>query len=153
MKLAIGADHAGFELKEFLKECLIREKIDFHDFGAYTLEPEDDYPDFGKKVAEAVSRGEYERGILICGTGIGMSITANKFPGVRAALCWDPFTARISREHNYANILVIGGRTTGKGMAEEILKEWLKGEFQEGRHRRRVEKIREIEKENFREGQ
>lgn len=153
MKLAIGADHAGFELKEFLKECLIREKIDFHDFGAYTLEPEDDYPDFGKKVAEAVSRGEYERGILICGTGIGMSITANKFPGVRAALCWDPFTARISREHNYANILVIGGRTTGKGMAGEILREWLKGEFQEGRHRRRVEKIREIEKENFRERQ
>jgi ribose 5-phosphate isomerase B len=105
-----------------------------------------DYPDFASKVAEAVSKGKTDRGIAICGTGIGMSIVANKYPGVRAALCHDSYTARMSRLHNDANILVLGGRVIGTEVAIELLKQWLATQFEGGRHQRRLDKISEIEK-------
>jgi ribose 5-phosphate isomerase B len=108
-----------------------------------------DYPDYGVLVAEKVSRGELERGILICGTGIGMSIVANKFPGVRAALANDLYSARCSREHNDANVLVIGGRIIGRGMALEIVKVWLNTSFAGGRHQRRIDKIKALEKQKM----
>ena len=144
MKIALGSDHAGFELKEDLRSYLAEMKIDALDLGTYSKDSVD-YPDVAVKVAEKVARGEVERGLLICGTGIGMSIVANRFAGVRAALCHDLYTARISREHNNANILALGGRVTGKGLAREILKVFLETEFQGGRHERRVKKIAALE--------
>jgi ribose 5-phosphate isomerase B len=140
MKIALGSDHAGFELKEDLRSYLAQMKIDALDLGTYS-EDSVDYPDVAVKVAEKVAQGEVERGLLICGTGIGMSIVANRFAGVRAALCHDLYTARISREHNDANILALGGRLIGKGLAREILRVWLETEFQGGRHERRLNKI------------
>jgi ribose 5-phosphate isomerase B len=144
MKIALGSDHAGFELKEDLRAYLAELKIEALDLGTYS-EDSVDYPDVAVKVAEKVARGEVERGLLICGTGIGMSIVANRFAGVRAALCHDLYTARISREHNDANILALGGRLIGKGLAREILKVWLETEFQGGRHERRIRKIAALE--------
>jgi len=149
MKIVLGSDHAGFELKEDLRAYLAEQKIEAADLGVYNGEPVD-YPDIGASVAEKVSRGEVERGILICGSGIGMSIVANRFPGVRAALCHDSYTARISREHNDANLLILGGRLIAKGLAREILKIWLEAEFQGGRHQRRLERIRSMEEEILR---
>lgn len=146
MKLAIGCDHGGFELKEeILKFIKTVANIQVSDFGPVTKESVD-YPDFGAKVAEAVSTGTMDRGILICGTGIGMSIVANRYPNVRAALCHDHFTAQMSREHNDANVLVMGERVIGKGVALEIAKTWLDTEFAGGRHQKRLDKIRDIEK-------
>lgn len=146
MKLAIGCDHGGFELKEeILKFIKTIANIQVSDFGPAAKESVD-YPDFGAKVAEAVSKGAMDRGILICGTGIGMSIVANRFPNVRAALCHDHFTAQMSREHNDANVLVMGERVIGKGVALEIAKTWLDTEFAGGRHQARLDKIRDIEK-------
>jgi ribose 5-phosphate isomerase B len=144
MKIVLGSDHAGFELKEDLRSYLAEMKIDALDLGTYS-EDSVDYPDVAVKVAEKVARGEVERGLLICGTGIGMSIVANRFAGVRAALCHDLYTARISREHNNANILTLGGRLIGKGLAREILRVWLETEFQGGRHERRLDKIAALE--------
>jgi ribose 5-phosphate isomerase B len=144
MKIVIGSDHGGFELKEDLKNRLAEQKVEVLDLGTHS-ESSVDYPDIGSAVAERVSSGEFARGILICGTGIGMSIVANRFPGVRAALCHDLFTARLSREHNDSNLLVLGGRTTGKGLAQEILAVWLDTGFQGGRHERRLEKIHQLE--------
>ena len=144
MKIALGSDHAGFELKEDLRSYLTQMKIDALDLGTYS-EDSVDYPDVAVKVAEKVARGEVERGLLICGSGIGMSIVANRFAGVRAALCHDLYTARISREHNNANILTLGGRLIGKGLAREILRVWLETEFQGGRHERRLNKIAALE--------
>lgn len=144
MKIVLGSDHAGFELKEDLRAYLVEQKVGVIDLGVYNEEPVD-YPDIGASVAEKVSRGEVGRGILICGSGIGMSIVANRFPGVRAALCHGLYTARISREHNDANLLILGGRLIGKGLAREILKVWLETGFQGGRHQRRLEKIRALE--------
>jgi ribose 5-phosphate isomerase B len=144
MKIGLGSDHAGLELKEDLRAYLGDQKIEVVDLGTYGGEPVD-YPDIGAQVARKVMRGEVERGILVCGTGIGMSIVANRFPGVRAAFCHDHYTARMSREHNDANILVLGGRLTGKGLAREILIVWLEAEFQGGRHRKRLEKIAALE--------
>jgi ribose 5-phosphate isomerase B len=144
MKIALGSDHAGFELKEDLRAYLAELKIEALDLGAYS-EDSTDYPDVAAKVAEKVARGEVERGLLICGTGIGMSIVANRFAGVRAALCHDLYTARVSREHNDANVLALGGRLIGKGLAREILKVWLESEFQGGRHERRIRKIAALE--------
>ncbi len=144
MKIALGSDHAGFELKEDLRVCLAAEKIEFLDLGTYSEDPVD-YPDIGALVAQTVSRGEVSRGVLVCGSGIGMSIVANRFPGVRAALCQDLFTARVCREHNDANVLVLGGRVIGKGLAREILKAWLQTPFEGGRHEKRLEKIRDLE--------
>jgi len=144
MKIALGSDHAGFELKEDLRAFLAERQVEVQDLGAFGEAPVD-YPDVAIKVAEKVSRGEVERGLLICGTGIGMSIVANRFAGVRAALCHDPYTARISREHNDANLLALGGRLIGKGLAKEILKVWLETEFQGGRHQKRLDKITGLE--------
>lgn len=143
--IAIASDHAGRELKEDIKELLLELGKEFFDMG-----PDDDksvdYPDYGIPLSEKVSNGEFERGILICGTGVGMSILANKFKGIRAALVNDVFTAKMAKEHNNANILVIGGRVTGKGLAREIVKIWLISEFEGGRHQRRLDKINDIEK-------
>ena len=146
MRIIIGSDHGGFELKESIKQSLSKDmKIDFYDVGTFNSESVD-YPTFGSMVAEKVQMGEFERGILVCGTGIGMSIVANRFPKIRAALCHDTYTARMSREHNDSNILIIGGRVTGEDVAMEIVKVWLTSEFQGGRHQRRLEKIADIEK-------
>jgi ribose 5-phosphate isomerase B len=144
MKIAIGCDHAGLELKNEIIRLLSGLGIECIDYG--TNRPESvDYPDFGEKVSEAVSSKEIERGILICGTGIGMSIVANKFPRVRASLCNDLFTAQMSRRHNDANILVIGGRIVGKDLAKEIVMTWMNTLFEGGRHSGRIKKITLIE--------
>lgn len=147
MKLAIGADHGGFELKEeVLKFLKTIKDIEVADYGVAGRDSVD-YPDYGGKVSEAVSLGIVDRGILICGTGIGMSIVANRYPKVRAALCHDHFTARMSRLHNDANVLVMGERVIGKGVALELVKTWLETEFEGGgRHQLRLNKIQEIEK-------
>ncbi|WP_088554935.1 ribose 5-phosphate isomerase B [Calderihabitans maritimus] len=144
MKIALGSDHGGFELKEKIKKYLEERGISYHDFGTYNQESVD-YPDFALQVAEAVRAGQYDRGILVCGTGIGVSIAANKVPGVRAALCHDVFSAKASREHNDANILTLGQRVVGPGLALEIVRVWLESEFTGGRHERRVRKITSIE--------
>ncbi len=146
MKLAIGCDHGGYILKKEIVDFLSKiGNIEVADYG--TSGPESvDYPDYGRKVSEAVSNGTVDRGILICGTGIGMSIVANRFPRVRAALCHDNFTARMSRLHNDANVLVMGERVIGRGVALDIVKAWLETEFEGSRHQRRLDKIREIEK-------
>lgn len=146
MRIAIGSDHAGFNLKELIKKHFKGEGICFVDFGTNSTEAVD-YPDIARPVAESVARGETRFGILICGTGIGMVIAANKVPGVRAALCHDVFTARAAREHNDANVLTLGERVTGAGLACEIVRTWLQASFQGGRHERRVNKIRALEEE------
>lgn len=144
MKVAIGCDHAAFELKNDVRSFLESEGHSCVDFG--TDGPASvDYPDFGRLVSQSVSSGEVERGILICGTGIGMSIVANKFPSIRAALCYDLFTAKMSRQHNDANILVLGARVTGKELAIEIVKAWFAAGFDGGRHQNRLNKIIELE--------
>jgi ribose 5-phosphate isomerase B len=146
MKLAIGADHGGYVLKneivDFLSKIANIEVIDYGTSGPESV----DYPDYGRKVSEEVSNGTVDRGILICGTGIGMSIVANRYPNVRAALCHDNFTARMSRLHNDANVLVMGERVIGRGVALDIVKTWLDTEFEGSRHACRLNKIREIEK-------
>jgi ribose 5-phosphate isomerase B len=144
MKIAIGSDHAGFKLKETVKEFLKTSGIEVIDFGTHSEESAD-YPDFAFPVAEAVAKKEFDFGILICGTGIGMSITANKVAGIRAALCNDLFTANCSKEHNDANVLCMGGRIVGEGLAKAIVQTWLERKFQGGRHERRVKKIEEYE--------
>jgi len=146
MKIAVGSDHGGFNLKKTIIEYLEENNIEYRDFGCYSEKPVD-YPDFARLVAKAVSRGEFDSGILICGTGIGISIAANKVKGVRAALCNDCFSARMAREHNDANILALGERVIGKGLALEITKTWLESKFQGGRHQRRIDKIMQLEKE------
>src|SRR5512139_704829 len=148
MQIGLACDHGGFELKEELKAFLKSTGVEPIDMGSFNEESVD-YPDYGVLVAEKVSKGELERGILICGTGIGMSIVANKFPGVRAALANDLYSARCSREHNDANVLVIGGRIIGRGMAQEIVKVWLNTPFAGGRHQRRIDKIKTLEKQKM----
>ncbi|PSR34270.1 MAG: ribose 5-phosphate isomerase B [Sulfobacillus benefaciens] len=145
MRIAVGADHAGWPLKETLVQFLIDGGWDVEDFG--TFGPESvDYPDYAEKVAAAVAHGEVERGLLICGSGLGMSIVANKVDGVRAALAHDVVSARLSREHNDANVLTMGGRFVAPPLAEEILQVWLNTSFLGGRHLRRLEKIEVLEK-------
>ena len=144
MKIGLGCDHAGYELKGYIKEYLDEKGIEYIDFGTNSIESVD-YPEFGEKVAEAVKNGECDRGIICCGTGIGISISANKVPGIRCALCGDCYSARMSIEHNNANVLAIGARVTGKDLALEIIDTWLKAEFQGGKHERRVNKIKDIE--------
>ncbi len=136
--IVIGCDHAAYEMKEKLKAYLLRHGHTVEDMGAYSTESVD-YPDYGKKVAALVSEGRYARGLLLCGTGLGMSMVANRFPGVRAALCHDLFGAIMSRRHNDANILVLGGRVTGETLAEEIVKVWLSTPFEDGRHQKRLD--------------
>ena len=144
MKIAIGSDHGGLNLKTAMKEVLVAAGVEVLDCGTHTIASVD-YPDIAQQVATAVTSGVAERGILICGTGIGMSIAANKIDGIRAALCTDVFSALMSREHNDANILVLGERVTGVGHAGLIVQTWLTGEFQQGRHSQRVEKIMALE--------
>jgi len=144
VRIAIGSDHRGFALKEALKELLAELGHEWVDFGCQTEEPVD-YPDIARPLAEAVAAGEYERGILICGSGVGMSIAANKVKGVRAALCGNSFTARLARRHNDANVLCLGSWCIGQGLAEDIVRVFLSEDFEGGRHARRVEKIRAME--------
>ncbi len=144
MKIAVAGDHGGFRLKNEVIRLLRESGIEFEDFGTFSEEPAD-YPDFALAVAEAVGGGKFERGILCCGTGIGVAVAANKVPGIRAAQCHDTFSARASREHNNANILTMGQRVIGPGLAGDIVKTWLQAEFQGGRHARRVKKISSIE--------
>jgi ribose 5-phosphate isomerase B len=142
-KIIIAADHAGFSLKEALKPYLTEMGLIVTDAGTDS-DRAVDYPDPGGKAAEAVSTGLFPRGILICGSGVGMSIVANRFPGVRAALCLDEETARLSRMHNDANILVLAGRKTDPETALQIVRVWLTTPFEGGRHQRRLDKIREM---------
>ncbi|MBW2574799.1 MAG: ribose 5-phosphate isomerase B [Deltaproteobacteria bacterium] len=142
--IIIGSDHAAYDLKEKVKAFLIGRGIDIEDAGCHN-ENSVDYPDIGIKVASMVSRGKFERGILMCGTGIGMSMVANKFPHVRAALCADLFSSIMSRRHNNSNILVLGGRVVGDVLAMEIVKAWLETPFEGGRHQRRLEKFDRID--------
>jgi ribose 5-phosphate isomerase B len=145
MKIALGSDHAGLPLKNKIIEHLKGKGIDMEDFGTYT-EASCDYPDFAEKVAEEVAQGSFDFGILVCGTGIGISIAANKVPGIRAALCSDTFSAHACREHNNANILAMGERVVGAGLALDIVDTFLSAKFQGDRHQRRIDKITEIEK-------
>jgi ribose 5-phosphate isomerase B len=146
--IAIGSDHGGWELKEYLKKFLTQQGFLIEDLGLPNPD-RCDYPVIGIKLARLVSEGKIKKGILICGTGIGMSIVANRFPGVRAALCHNMYTARMSREHNDSNILVLGGRVLGKSLAEEILRVWLYTNFSDtdGRHSQRLKLIKAFEKE------
>ncbi len=139
--LGIGSDHGGFALKQAVMKHLERRGVAYRDFGTYT-EASCDYPDFGRAVALAVASGECERGIVICGTGIGISISANKVPGIRAALCGDCFSAEASRSHNDANVLALGARVLGEGLALKIVDTFLDTPFSgEERHMRRIAKI------------
>ncbi len=144
MHVAIGSDHGGYQLKQAIKSFLDSMKISYEDVGCHSLDSVD-YPDYALPVAERVANGKADRGILICGTGLGMSIAANKVPGIRCAVVSDEFTARMSRAHNDANILAIGERVVGPGLAIEIVRTWLETEFSGERHQRRVEKIKKIE--------
>ncbi|MCD6427004.1 MAG: ribose 5-phosphate isomerase B [Caldisericaceae bacterium] len=144
MKIAIGSDHAGFKLKEEIKKFLEEKGIEVVDFGTNS-EERVDYPDYAISLAESVAKGEETFGILICGTGIGMSIAANKVKGIRASLVSDVYSAHSAREHNNANILCMGGRVLGTELAKEITNAWLNAEFLGGRHERRINKIAEYE--------
>lgn len=144
MKIAIGSDHGGLELKEEIRKHLEDKGIDIKDFGTYS-DDSVDYPDFGKKVSQSVANGEYDRGIVVCGTGIGISIACNKVKGIRCALCSDTYSAKMASMHNNANVIALGGRVIGKDLAKEIVDSFLKAEFQGGRHERRVNKIIDIE--------
>lgn len=145
--LAIGSDHGGFALKQEIMKHLDEKGVAYEDLGTYSEESVD-YPVYGETVGKAVASGEYERGIVICGTGIGISIAANKVKGVRAALCGDCYSAEYTRRHNDANILALGGRVTGPGLACMIVDTFLGNEFEGGRHERRVTEISDIESRN-----
>ena len=144
MKIVIGSDHGGIHLKEVLKQHLAERGVEVSDAGTYT-EESCDYPDIALKVCREITAGKAERGILVCGTGIGMSMAANEVKGIRAALCGDVFSAAMSREHNNANVICLGERVLGAGLAARILDAWLDTEFAGGRHERRVNKIMAIE--------
>ena len=149
--IALGSDHGGLQLKEAVKRLLTERGIPFEDCGTDNGNSVD-YPDFGEKVARKVAAGAVEKGILFCGTGIGMSIVANKFPHVRAALVTDAFMARMAKEHNNANILVLGGRVLSEDEAREMVSTWLDATFEGGRHQGRLDKIALIEQEIYRTG-
>lgn len=143
--IAIASDHGGYDLKIQIIKYLEEKGHAYKDLGTCECGKSVDYPDYGLAVAEAVAKGECEKGIVVCGTGLGISIAANKVPGIRAALCTDSYMARMSREHNNANILALGGRVVGVELAMDIVETWLKSEFQGGRHQTRVDKITAIE--------
>lgn len=150
MKIAIGCDHGGINLKPALTEYLDKKGFEYKDFGTFTAES-CDYNDYAEAVGKAVANGEFDRGILICGTGIGMSIVANKIKGVRCAHCHDVFSAKMTRLHNDANVIAMGERVIGAGLMVEIVDAFLSTEFSgETRHLRRVNKIKALEDENFR---
>ena len=143
-KIGIASDHGGFELKESIITFLLKKGWEVDNLGAHGTDSVD-YPDYGIKVAKAIIEKKFVRGILICGTGVGMSIVVNRFPGIRGTLCSDVYTAKMCREHNDSNILILGGRVIGVSLALEILDIWLKTEFEGGRHQRRLDKIKEID--------
>jgi len=149
MKIAIASDHAGLELKTELQRVLGEKGHQARDFGTHSGDSVD-YPDFASQVARAVQKGECELGVLVCGTGVGMSIVANKYRGVRAALCHSEFEAKMARMHNDANVLCLGQRVTGPGLAAGVLEAFLEAKFEGGRHERRVQKVRDAESENQR---
>jgi ribose 5-phosphate isomerase B len=144
-KIILGSDHAGFPLKETIKQYLADMGYTITDVGTDCTESVD-YPDFGIRVASRVSAGEFDRGILVCGSGVGMDIVANKFPHIRAVIGLDEETVRLSRQHNNTNILVLAGRRTDQALAKSITRVWLNTEFEGGRHQRRLDKIGELEK-------
>ena len=146
MRLAVGADHAGFSLKQALVTYLKEVGYEVQDVGALRPDPNDDYPDFAQAVAEAIVNGQTERGVLICGSGVGASVAANKIPGIRAGLCHDTYSAHQGVEHDDMNVLVIGARVVGTALAEELVHAFLNATFTgEERHRRRVEKVKALE--------
>ena len=145
IKIAIASDHAGFSTKEELKPLLTQLGIEFTDLGT-SSEESVDYPDYAQKVGEQVARGEVDQGVLVCGSGTGMAITANKVPGVRAAVAWSEEIARLARQHNDANVLAIGARTTPEGEIPKIVRVWFETAFEGGRHAARVNKINALEK-------
>ena len=146
-KIAVASDHAGYDLKKNIVEFLKELGYEVEDMG-----PENsdlvDYPDYGISLAQAVVEEKVLRGIVICGTGIGMSIVVNRFPGIRGTLCSDVYTAKLCREHNDSNILIMGGRVVGKGLAKEIVKTWLNTSFEGGRHQKRLDKITQFDETN-----
>jgi ribose 5-phosphate isomerase B len=144
MKVAIGSDHRGFQAKEAIKRFLIQMGHDLSDFGA-CADQSTDYPDIAVPVCVAVSRNEADRGILLCGSGIGMSMVANKVPGIRAALCHDELTAEMSRRHNDANVLCMAGDLLGDELMRRMVEVWMATEFEGGRHERRINKMMKIE--------
>ncbi|MCD4826670.1 MAG: ribose 5-phosphate isomerase B [Acholeplasmataceae bacterium] len=145
MKIAIGSDHGGYELKTYLTSYFDKHEIDYDDFGTHSTDSVD-YPDYGKKVAEAVLAKPYDFGIVICGTGIGISIAANKVKGIRAALVYNQETARLAKQHNHANVIALGGRTTTQEMAVKIVEAFMESTY-EPRHQKRLDKINKIEEE------
>ncbi|MBQ4131052.1 MAG: ribose 5-phosphate isomerase B [Clostridia bacterium] len=147
MKIAIGNDHTAVELKKHITKYLEAKGYTVVNLGADTDEPSD-YPLFGEKIGKAVASGECDLGVAICGTGIGISLAANKIKGIRAAVCSEPYSARLTRQHNNANIIAFGARVVTTEMAEKIVDEFLNAEFEGGRHQRRVDMISEIEKNN-----
>jgi ribose 5-phosphate isomerase B len=144
MKIALASDHAGYSEKERLKPLLTDLGLEFDDLGTAS-EASVDYPDYARKVAEEVAQGRVDQGLLVCGSGTGMAIVANKVPGVRAAVAWSEETARLARQHNDANVLAIGARTTPQDKIPAIVRAWFSADFEGGRHADRVEKIRKIE--------
>ncbi len=138
--LGIASDHGGFELKEALRRALDEWGVPYEDLGCASTKS-CDYPEYAHRLAEAVATGRLERGVIMCGTGIGVSMAANRHRGVRAALCTDPYMARMARQHNDANVLCMGGRVLGEGLAREILRAFLDSRFEGGRHQRRVAQI------------
>lgn len=148
MRVAIASDHGGVNIRQEIKSLLEEMGVEYEDFGC-ECNTSVDYPDYALPVAEKVASGEFDRGILICGTGIGMSIAANKVKGIRCALVHDTFSARATREHNNSNILAMGERVIGPGLARDIAKIWLTTEFEGGRHENRVNKITQIEDRNL----
>ena len=143
-KIAIASDHGGFDLKEIVVAQLLKKNLDVDDLGPANDDPVD-YPDYGVKLVESILNNNIDRGILICGTGLGMSIVVNRFPGIRGTLCTDVYTAKMCRKHNDSNILILGGRAVGKGLAAEIVETWLITKFEGGRHQRRLDKINKID--------
>jgi ribose 5-phosphate isomerase B len=147
-KILIASDHAGFDGKEAVKRTLDEMGVEYEDLGTVSLDSVD-YPDYAERVARGVAGGVAERGILVCGSGIGMQIAANKIPGVRAALAWNEETAALARRHNDANVVAVGARTTPREMIDRIIRAFLTTDFEGGRHQRRIEKIKKLEEENL----
>ncbi len=148
MKIAIACDHSAVSLKQAVMEYLTSRLIDFTDFGTDSTES-CDYPNYAEKVCKAILHGNYDQGILICATGIGMSITANKFPGIRAAACSDPFSAIFAKRHNNANVLCFGARVVGPGLAVLLVEGWMNASYEGGRHQKRLDIITRIEQQNL----
>lgn len=142
--IAIGSDHGGFELKEHIKKHLEERGLEYKDFGCYD-ENSVDYPDIAEKVCNAINSGDANKGILVCGTGIGISIAANKIDGIRAAHCHDVYSAEMTKRHNNANVICMGGRVIGRELAFKIIDAWLDAEFEGGRHQKRIDKIHALE--------